>query len=189
MPVEVLEPISGVKTTGSPPRRFVAKEDSALVRGHSAHSVVRNFFLPGHGRCGCDDVAEANVNLNGNFCAFEIRNQGHSDAFVVGILRYASRFDGLGIEAQAVLVDFQNAEFPRNMGEALRGVVTASEHHHTVATSRFDLRRQVQFTVQFEVPALQLPAPNDRAVCDEAAAVSALSGKIGTLRLCARGAS
>ena len=78
------------------------------------------------GRCGCDDVSEADVNLNGNLCAVEMCNQGHPDAFVVGILGYASRFDGLGIEAQAVLVDFQNAEFPKNMGEALRGVVAAS---------------------------------------------------------------
>jgi len=37
------------------------------------------------------------------------------------------RFDSLGIEAQAVLVDFQNAELPKDTGEALRGVVTASE--------------------------------------------------------------
>jgi hypothetical protein len=49
------------------------------------------------------------------------------DAFVVGILGYAFCFDGLGIEAQAVLVDFQNAELPKNIGEARRGVVTASE--------------------------------------------------------------
>jgi hypothetical protein len=74
------------------------------------------------GRCGCDDVSEADVNLNGNLCAFEIRSEGHADAFVVGILGYASRFDGLGIEAQAVLVDFQDAEFPKNMGEALRRI-------------------------------------------------------------------
>jgi len=60
-------------------------------------------FCPGRsrpaGRCGCNDVAEADVNLNGNLCAFEICNQGHPDAFVVGILGYAFRFDGLGIEA------------------------------------------------------------------------------------------
>jgi hypothetical protein len=55
-----------------------------------------------------------------------VGNQGR-DAFVVGILGYAFRFDGLGIEAQAALVDFQNAEFPKNTGEALRGVVAASE--------------------------------------------------------------
>jgi hypothetical protein len=66
-------------------------------------------------------------NLNGNVCAFEIRNQGDPDAFVVGILGYAFRFDGLGVEAQAVLVDFENAEFPKNIGEPLRGVVTVSE--------------------------------------------------------------
>ena len=28
------------------------------------------------GRCGCDDVAEADVNLNGNLCALEICKQG-----------------------------------------------------------------------------------------------------------------
>jgi hypothetical protein len=56
-----------------------------------------------------------------------VGNQGQPDAFVVGILGYAFRFDGLGIEAQAALVDFQNAEFPKNTGEALRGVVAASE--------------------------------------------------------------
>jgi hypothetical protein len=82
--------------------------------------------IAGLERCGCDDVAEADVNLNGNLCGFEIRNQGHPDAFVVGILGYAFRFDGLGIEAQAVLVDFQNAEFPKNTGEALRGIITAA---------------------------------------------------------------
>lgn len=58
-------------------------------------------------------------------CAFEIRNQGDPDAF--GILGYAFRFDGLGIEAQAVLVDFQDAKLPKNVGQALRGVVTPSE--------------------------------------------------------------
>ena len=42
--------------------------------------------IVGLGRCGCDDVAEADVNLNGNLCALEIRNEGHLDAFVVGIL-------------------------------------------------------------------------------------------------------
>src|SRR5580704_15443048 len=45
--------------------------------------------IAGLGRWWCDDVAEADVNLNGNLCAFEIRNQGHPDAFVVCILGYA----------------------------------------------------------------------------------------------------
>src|SRR2546426_9113758 len=40
------------------------------------------------GRCGCDDVSETDVNLNGNLCAVEMCNQGHPDAFVVGILGY-----------------------------------------------------------------------------------------------------
>jgi len=105
--------------------------------------------IAGLGRCGCDDVAETDVNLTGNLCAFEIRNQGHPDAFVVGILGYASRFDGLSIEAQAVLVDFQNAEFPKNMGEALRGVVTASEEIsipcRTIALFRPQLEEQCAF--------------------------------------------
>ena len=57
----------------------------------------------------------------------DTHKQGHPDPFVVGIRGYAFRFDRLDIEAQAVLVDFQNAEFPKNMGEALRGVATASE--------------------------------------------------------------
>jgi hypothetical protein len=102
--------------------------------------------IAGLGRWGCDDVAEADVSLNGNLCAFEIRNQGDPDAFVVGILGYAFRFDGLGVEAQAVLVDFQNAEFPKNMGEALRGVVTASEEIsiscRTIALFRPQLKEQ-----------------------------------------------
>jgi len=101
------------------------------------------------GRCGCDDVSESDVNLDGNLCAFEIRNEGHPDAFVVGILGYASRFDGLGIEAQAVLVDFQNAEFPKNMGEALRGVVAVSEEIsipcRTIALFRPQLKEQRAF--------------------------------------------
>ena len=42
--------------------------------------------IAGLGWWGCDDVAEADVNLNGNLCALEIRNEGHLDAFVVGIL-------------------------------------------------------------------------------------------------------
>lgn len=78
-----------------------------------------------------------------------MRNQGHPDAFVVGILGYAFRFDGLGIEAQAVLVDFQNAELPKNMGEALRGVVTASEEIsipcRTIALFRPQLKEQRAF--------------------------------------------
>jgi hypothetical protein len=102
--------------------------------------------IVGLGRRGCDDVAEADVNLNGNLCAFEIRNQGHPAAFAVGILGYAFRFDALGIEAQAVLVDFQEAEFPKNMGEALRGVVTASEEIsipcRTIALFRPQLEEQ-----------------------------------------------
>src|SRR5207244_2523705 len=101
------------------------------------------------GRCGCDDVSEADVNLNGNLCAVEMCNQGHPDAFVVGILGYASRFDGLGIEAQAVLVDFQKAEFPENMGEALRGIVTAGEEIsipcRTIALFRPQLEEQRAF--------------------------------------------
>jgi len=68
------------------------------------------------------------------------------DAFVVGILGYAFRFDGLGIKAQAVLVDFQDAEFPKNMGEALRGVVTASKEIsvpcRTIALFRPQLEEQ-----------------------------------------------
>jgi len=78
-----------------------------------------------------------------------MRNEGHPDAFVVGILGYASRFDGLGIEAQAVLVDFQNAEFPKNMGEALRDVVTASEEIsiscRTITLFRPQLKEQRAF--------------------------------------------
>jgi hypothetical protein len=79
----------------------------------------------------------------------EIRKQGHPDAFVVGVLGYAFRFDGLGIEAQAVLVDFQNAEFPKNMGEPLRGVVTASQEIsipcRTIALFRPKLEEQRAF--------------------------------------------
>src|SRR3984893_18522469 len=105
--------------------------------------------IVGLGRCGCDDVADADVNLNGNLCAFKIRNEGHSDAFVFGILGYAFRFDGLGIEAQAVLVDFQDAEFPKNMSEALWGIVTASEEIsipcRTIALFRPQLEEQRAF--------------------------------------------
>jgi hypothetical protein len=65
------------------------------------------------------------------------------------ILGYAFRFDGLGVEAQAVLVDFQNAEFPKNMGEPLRGVVTVSEEIsipcRTIALFRPPLEDQCAF--------------------------------------------
>jgi hypothetical protein len=70
-------------------------------------------------------------------------------AFVVGILGYAFRFDGLGIEAQAIIVNFQNAEFPKNMGEALRRVVAASEKIsipcRTIALFRPQLEEQCAF--------------------------------------------
>ena len=85
----------------------------------------------------------------GIFARSRYATQGHPDTFVVGILGYAFRFDGLGIEAQAVLVDFQNAEFPKNMGEALRGVVTASEEIsipcRTIALFRPQLEEQRAF--------------------------------------------
>ena len=44
-------------------------------------------------------VAKADVDLNGNLCAFEKRNEGHAHAFVVSILGYAFRPDGVGIKA------------------------------------------------------------------------------------------
>src|SRR5436309_15199973 len=99
--------------------------------------------------CRCDDVSEHHLNLNVNLCPVEMCNQGQPDAFVVGILGYASRFDGLGIEAQAVLVYFQKAEFPENMGEALRGIVTAGEEIsipcRTIALYRPQLEEQRAF--------------------------------------------
>jgi hypothetical protein len=69
----------------------------------------------------------ADVDVNGNLRAFEIRNQGHPDAFVVGVLGYAFPFYGVRIGAQAVLAHFKNAEFSKNASEALRGIVAASE--------------------------------------------------------------
>jgi hypothetical protein len=42
-------------------------------------------------------------------------------------LHIAFRLDGLGVEAKAVLVDFQNTQLPKNMGEPLRGVVATSQ--------------------------------------------------------------
>jgi hypothetical protein len=69
----------------------------------------------------------ADVDLNGNLHAFEIRNQGHPDAFVVGVLGYAFPFYGVRIEAQAVLAHLQNAQFSKNASETLRGIVATSE--------------------------------------------------------------
>ena len=105
--------------------------------------------IGGLGRCKCDDVSESDVYLNGNLLAFKIRNEGHPDAVVVGPLGYAFRFDGLGIEAQAVLVGFQNAEFPENMSKALWGVVIAREGisipRWTIALLRPQLKEQCAF--------------------------------------------
>src|SRR6266853_1590176 len=59
------------------------------------------------------------------------------------------RFQSVGVEAQAVLVHLQNAEFPKNVGEAFRGIVAAREEigipRWTIALFRPKLEEQRAF--------------------------------------------
>src|ERR1700721_1632275 len=76
---------------------------------------------------GCNGIAKADIYLYRDASLGEKRGEGDANAFVIGILLDALRFDGLGVKTQAVTLNFRGRDFAEDLNKTLRGIVSPSQ--------------------------------------------------------------